>query len=165
MLRDGLDHYRARGLLRPLPCSGTAPTTIVLGDYSDHYRARGLLRPLPCSGTAQTTAVLGHCPDHCHAWGLLRLLMCSGTVPTTARRSFFSATCDLYSHTVERHLFRPCYKAHISPFSKLGDYVGTMHLPVHLVSPVQRLDFLLRWKFFFRPWHHMPVSPTTRLGD
>ena len=36
--------------------------------------------------------------------------------------------------------FRPCYKAHTSPSSKLGDYIGTMHLSVHLVSPVRRLD-------------------------
>ena len=136
-----------------------------LNDGPDHCHARGLPRPLPCSRTAQTTVVLGHCSDHCHAWGLLRLLMCSGTVPTTARRSFFSATCDLYSHTVERRLFRPYYKAHTSPSSKLGDYIGTMHLPVHLVSPVRRLDSQLNREFFFRPWHHVPTSPTTRLGD
>jgi hypothetical protein len=30
------------------------------------------------------------------------------------------------------HNFRPCYKAHTSPSSKLGDYIGTMHLSVHL---------------------------------
>ena len=140
VLVDCQDHCRARGLPRPLPCSGTATTTTVLGDCSDHYRARGLLRPLPCSGTAQTTAVLGDCSDHYHARGLLRPLLCSGTVLTTARRSLSLATCDLYSHTVERHLFRPCYKAHTSPSSKPGDYIGMMHLPVHLVSPVRRLD-------------------------
>ena len=37
-------------------------------------------------------------------------------------------------------LFRPCYKAHTSPSSMLGDYIGMTHLPVHLVSPVRRLD-------------------------
>ena len=64
-LNDGPDHCCARGLPRPLPCSGTAQTTAVLVDCLDHYRARGLLRPLPCSGTAPTTYVLGDCPDHC----------------------------------------------------------------------------------------------------
>ena len=140
-------------------------TTAVLGDCPDHCRARGLPRPLPCSGTAQTTAVLGHRSGHYHAWGLLQLLMCSGTVPTTARRSFFSATCDLYSHTVERHLFRPCYKAHTSPSSKLGDYIGTMHLPVHLVSPVRRLGSQLNWEFFLYPGITCLQSPTTMLRD
>ena len=140
-------------------------TTAVLGDCPDHCRARGLPGPLPCSGTAQTTAMLGHRSDHCRAWGLLRLLMCSGTVPTTARRSFFSATCDLYSHTVERHLFRPCYKAHTSPSSKLGDYIGTMHLPVHLVSLVRRFVSQLNWEFFLDPGtmclrHLLPGSGT-----
>ena len=38
--------------------------TAVLRDCPDHCRARGLLRPLPCSGTALTTNVLGDCPDH-----------------------------------------------------------------------------------------------------
>ena len=135
-------------------------STAVLGDCPDHCRARGLPRPLPCSGTAQTTAmlgtaqttaVLGDCYDHYRARGLLRPLMCSGTVPTTARRSFSSATCDLYSHTVERHLFRPCYKAHTSPSSKPGDYIGTMHLPMHLVSPVRRLVSQFNWEFFLDP--------------
>ena len=140
-------------------------TTAVLGDCPDHCRALGLPRPLLCSGTAQTTAVLGHRSDHCHAWGLLRLLMRSGTVPTTARRSFFSVTCDLYSHTVERRLFRPCYKAHTSPSSKLGDYIGTMHLPVHLVSLVRRFISQLNWEFFLDPGttclrHLLPGSGT-----
>ena len=137
----------------------------MLGDCPDHCHARGLPGPLPCSGTAQTIAVLGHRSDHCYACGLLWPLMCSGTVPTTAQRSFFSATCDLYSHTVERRLFRPCYKAHTSPSSKLGDYIGTMHLPVHLVSPVRRLDSQLNWEFFLDPGttclrHLLPGSRT-----
>ena len=53
-----------------------------------------------------------------------------------------STTCDrqlAYSWGYS-FSFRPCYKAHTSPSSKLGDYIGTMHLPVHLVSPVRRLD-------------------------
>ena len=137
----------------------------MLEDCPNHYRARGLPRPLPCSGTALTTVVLGDCSDYCHAWGLLRLLMSSGAVPTTARRSFFSATCDLYSHTVERHVFRPCYKAHTSPSSKLGDYIGTMHLPVHLVLLVRQLGSQLNWEFFSDPGttclrHLLPGSGT-----
>ena len=142
-----------------------AQTTAVLGDCPDHCHARALPRPLPCLGTAPTTVVLGDCSDYCHAWGLLRLLMCSGTVPTTARRSFFSATCDLYSHTVERHLFKPCSKAHTSPSSKLGDYIGTMHLPVHLVLLVRQLGSQLNWEFFLDPGttclrHLLPGSGT-----
>ena len=65
-LRDCPNHYCARGLFRPLPCSGTAPTTTVFGDCSDHLHARGLIRPPPCSGTAS---------DHCHAQGLFRPLL------------------------------------------------------------------------------------------
>ena len=119
----------AYGFLPHSLCSGTVLTTIVLGDCSDHSCARDCLDRPHARGLSQLRlfsgichfpqATLGDCPDHSStiAWGLLS-----------------SATCDLYSHTVERHLFRPCYKAHISPFSKLGDYVGTMHLPVHLVS-------------------------------
>ena len=75
MLKDGPDHCRARGLLRPLSCSGTAQTTTMLGDCLDRCRARGLLRPLPCSGTAPTITVLGDCYDHCCAWGLSRPLL------------------------------------------------------------------------------------------
>ena len=61
--------------------------------------------------------------------------------------------------------FRPCYKAHTSPSSKLGDYIGTMHLPVHLVSPVRRLDSQLNWEFFLDPGtmclrHLLPGSGT-----
>ena len=73
MLGDCLDHCRARGLPRPLPCSWTAKTTTVLGDCSDHCRARGLLRPLLCLGTAPTTDVLEDCPDHCLENGSPRL--------------------------------------------------------------------------------------------
>ena len=137
VLGDYPDHPRARGLSR---------LSIVLGDCPDHHHARGLSRPPSCSWTVQTTIVLGDCPDHHHSRGLSTPLLCSGTVPTTlmlgdcpdhspniTQRLLSSATCDLYSHTVERRLFRPCYKATSLPSSKLGDYIGTMHLPVHLV--------------------------------
>ena len=77
--------------------------------------------------------MLGDCPDHClNKW-------------------FSLATCDLYSHTVKRLFFRPCYKAHTSPSSKLGDYIDTMHLPVHLVLLVRQLGSQLNWEFFSDP--------------
>jgi len=50
-------------------------TTAVLGDCPDHCRARGLPRPLPCSGTAQTTATFGDCSGYWCAWGLSRPLL------------------------------------------------------------------------------------------
>ena len=130
----------AFGFLPHLSCSGTVQPTIVIGNCPAHHRARGLSRPLPCSETVQTTTVLEDCSDHYRARGLFRPLSCSGTVPTTAQRPLSSATCDLYSRIVQRHLFRPCYKAYTSPSSKLGDYISTMHLPVHLVLLVRRLD-------------------------
>ena len=38
--------------------------------------------------------------------------------------------------------FRPCYKAHASPSSKLGDYIGTMHLAMHLSFQIPLRTFL-----------------------
>ena len=128
VLGDCRDYPCARGLSRPPSCSGTVQTTMVLGDCPDHYRARGLSRPLPCSGTVPTTLVLGtvstalvlgDCPDYLCARGLSRLRLfsrihrfphaalgdCPDHSPTFARGPLSSATCDLYSHTVERHLF------------------------------------------------------------
>ena len=108
VLGDCLDHHCAQELSRPPSCSGTVPTTIMLGDCSDHSRARdyldrnrawglfrpvsclGLSRPPSCSGTVLTTLMLRDCPDHS---------------PTIARRPLSLSTCDLYSHTVEMHLF------------------------------------------------------------
>ena len=140
----------AYGFLTHFLCSGTVATIPVLGDCPDHHRARGLSRPPLCSGTVPTTLMLGDCPNH------------SSNI---ARRLLSSTTCDLYSHTVERLLFRPWYKADTSPSSKLGDYIGTMHLPVHLVSLVRRLDFQLNWEFFLDPGttclrHLLPGSGT-----
>ena len=148
---------RARGLSRPPSCSGTVQTTIVLGDCPNHYRARGLSRPPSCSGTVQTTIVFGDYLEHHRAQGLSRPPSFSGTVQITLmlgdfpdcsstipRRPLSSATCDLYSHTVKRHLLRPCYKADTSPSRKLGDYIGMMHLLVHLVLLVRRLDSQLQ---------------------
>ena len=37
------------------------------------FCAQGRTRPLPCSGTAPTTDVLGDCPDHCSENGSPRL--------------------------------------------------------------------------------------------
>ena len=47
-------------------------------------------RPTLGDSSFSPHAVLGDCPDHS---------------PTTAQGLFSSATCDLDSHTVERHLF------------------------------------------------------------
>ena len=89
MLGDCLDHHRARGLLRPLSCSG-------------------LSRPPSCSGTVLTTFVLGDYPDYDYFSGIHRfphaaLGDCPDHSPTIAQGPLSSATCDLYSHTVERH--------------------------------------------------------------
>ena len=140
----------AYGFSPHFSCSRTVATILVLGDCPDHHCARGLSRPLSCSGTVPITLMLGDCLDHS---------------PNIARRQLSSATCDLYSHTVERRLFRPCYKAATSPSSKLGDYIGTMHLSVHLVLLVRRLDSQLQWEFFLDPsttcLHHLlPGSGT-----
>ena len=126
----------AYGFSPHFSCSRTVQTTAVHGDCPDHLRAWALSRPLSCSGTVSTTLMLGDCPDHS---------------PNIARRPLSSATCDLYPHIVERHLLRPCYKADTLPSSKLGDYIGTMHLPVHLVLLVRRLDSQLQWEFFLDP--------------
>ena len=140
----------AHGFSPHFSCSGTIATILMLGECPNHHRAQGLSRPLSCSGTVPITLMLGDCPDHS---------------PNIAQRQLSSATCDLYSHTVERRLFKPCYKAATSPSSKLGDYIGTMHLPVHLVLLVRRLDSQLQWEFFLDPGttclrHLLPGSGT-----
>ena len=100
MLGDCRDYPCARALSRPPSCSGTVLTTLVLG-------------------TVSTAFVLGDCPDYLCARGLSRLRLFSGirhfshvalrNCPdhslTIARGPPSSATCDLYSHTVERHFF------------------------------------------------------------
>ena len=135
--------FCAWGLSRPTPCSGTIATILVLGDCHDYSCARGLSRPPSCSGTVQTTLVLGDSLDH---------------FPTIARRPLSSATCDLYSHTVERHLFSLDLATRLVflPSSKFGGYISMTHLTVHAVFGSQD---------FFRPWHHMPTSSATRLRD
>ena len=92
--------FYPRGLSRPPSCSGTVPTTLVLGivlialvlgDCPDYLCARGLSRLWLFSGIRHFPhATLEDCPDHS---------------PTIARGPLSSATCDLYSQTVERHLF------------------------------------------------------------
>ena len=117
----------------------------MLGDCLDHSptTAWGLRRSLLdlCSGTASTTAR-----------GLRRSLLdlCSGTASTTLRPRLGDFASRLHatgnSHTVGDIL------SHLDlATSKLGDYIGTMHLPVHLVSPVRRLDSQLNWEFFLDP--------------
>ena len=162
----------AYGFLPHFLCLGAVPTTLVLGDCRDYPCAQGLSRPPSCSGTVQTTIVLGDCSDHSHArdyldrpraWGLKRLRLflgirrfphaaigdCPDHPPTIARRPLSSATCDLYSHTVERHLF----------------FLNFHLRAVHLVSPIRRLDFQLNSEFFSDPGttclrHLLPGSGT-----
>ena len=135
----------------------------VLGDCLDNSPtiARGLCRsPLDlCSETASTTlrpqlVDSAARPSIC-AWGLPRPLSdhSSGTLRLNYMR--LATRIQLgYSFS-----FRPCYKAHTSPSSKLGDYIDTMHLSVHLVSLVRRLDSQLNWEFFLDPGttclHHL----------
>jgi len=137
-----------------------------------HFLCSGTARPPSCSGTVQTILVLGDCPDHHRAWELSRPLSCSGTASTTLRPLLGDHSPWLHvicTHIQLRGIYflslRPCYKADISPSSKLGDYIGTMHLPVHLVSLVRRLDFQLNWEFFLDPGttclrHLLPGSGT-----
>jgi len=40
-------------------------------------------------------------------------------------------------------IFRPCYKAHTLPSSKLEDYIGTMHLVMHFSFKTTLGNFLL----------------------
>jgi hypothetical protein len=116
------------GFLPHFLCSGTVPTTLVLGDCHDYPYARGLSRPPSCSGTVPTTLVLGTVstalvlrdyPDYLCARGLSRLRLflgihrfphaaledCPNHSPTIAQGPPSSAICNLYSHIVERHLF------------------------------------------------------------
>ena len=83
--------FCAWGLSRPLSCSGTVATILVLGDCFDHSRARdcldrprarGLSRLPLCSGTVPTMVILGDSSfSPCCAQGLPRPLSdhCSGT--------------------------------------------------------------------------------------
>ena len=140
----------ARGLPRPL---------------SDHSSGTSLLAPRP---------VLEDCLDHSltTARGLHRSLLdlCSGTARPLSDHGSGTLRLD-YMRLVTRmqlgYFFslRPCYKAHTSPSSKLGDYIGTMHLPVHLVSLVRRFVSQLNWEFFLDPGttclrHLLPGSRT-----
>ena len=152
-------------------CSGTSSLASrpMLGDCLDHSptTARGLRRSLLdlCSGTASTTLRprLGDfvARSSTYARGLL------DHSPTMARGLCVSTTCDwrlTYSWDIFFSL-RPCYKAHTSPSSKLGDYIGTMHLLVHLVSLVRRFVSQLNWEFFLDPGttclrHLLPGSGT-----
>jgi hypothetical protein len=142
------------GLSRPPSCSETVPTTLVLG-------------------TVSTALVLGDCPDYGYSRGFIVFPMLrSGTAPTTLQPLLGDRSPRLYvicTHIQLRGIYffslRPCYKADTSPSSKLGDYIGTMHLPVQLVSLVRRLDSQLNWEFFLDPGttclcHLLPGSGT-----
>ena len=158
-------------------------TTLVLGDCRDYPCARGLSRPPSCSGTVPTTLVLGtvstalvlgDCSDYGYSQGFIVFPMLrSRTAPKTLRPLLGDRSPRLHvicTHIQLRGIYfffslRPCYKADTSPSSKLGDYIGTMHLPVHLVSLVRRLDSQLNWEFFLDPGitclrHLLPDSGT-----
>ena len=134
----------ARGLPRSLSDHGSGTLSLaprpVLEDCLDHSltTARGLRRSLLdlCSGTASIT-LRSQLRDF-----VARSLTCARGLPRPLS-DHSSGTLHLnYMRLATRiHLgysfsFRPCYKAHTLPSSKLGDYIDTMHLPVHLVSPV-----------------------------
>ena len=139
-------------------CSGTIAIILVLGDCPDHRCARGLSRPPSCSGTVQTTLVLGDCLDHSltTARGFIpRSLTCARGLPRPLSDHSSGTSCLDYMRLVTRiqleyffSSFGLATRLIISPSSKLRDYIGMMHLPVHLVSLVRRLDFHLNWEFF-----------------
>jgi hypothetical protein len=67
--------------------------------------------------------------------------------PTPAWELLLSVTYELDSYTIEWQFefLIPCYKAHILSSSKLGDYIGMMHLAMHLSIRISM------WIFLFRP--------------
>ena len=138
----------AYGFLPHLLCSGTVPTTLVLGDCRDYPCARGLSRPPSCSGTVPTTLVLGtvstalvlgDCSDYGYSQGFIVFPMLrSRTAPSTLRPLL--GDCSPRLHVICTHIqlrgiyffsLRPCYKADTLPSIKLRDYIGMMHLLVH----------------------------------
>ena len=132
---------------------------------SDHGSGTSSLAPRPVLGTASITLRprLGDfvARSSTCARGLPRPLFDHGS--GTLRLNYMRLATRIqlgYSFS-----FRPCYKAHTSPSSKLGDYIGTMHLPVHLISPVRRFVSQLNWEFFLDPGttclrHLLPGSGT-----
>ena len=138
------DHACARGLTRPLSDHSSGTSSLA-------SHARGLPRPLSDHGSGTSSLaprpVLGDCLDHSPttARGLRRSLLdlCSGTARLLSDHGSGTLRLDymrLATHIQLGYFFslRPCYKAHTSPSSKLGDYISTMHLLAHLVSLVRR---------------------------
>ena len=132
--------------------------------------AYGFLPHFSCSGTVMTILVLGDCPDHHRARGLSRPPSCSGTAPTTLLTFLGDRSPRLHvicTHIQLRGIYLDLATRLIpSPSSKLGDYIGTMHLPVHLVLLVRRLDSQLQWEFFLDPGttclHHLLLGSGTK---
>ena len=166
-------------LARPRSCSGTHQTTSCSGTsrQTTSTTSRGTTRPRrpaelrPADHVDQLS--FNHL-DHSltTAWGLRRSLLdlCSGTARPLSDHGSGTLRLDYMRLATRIQLgyffsLRPCYKAHTSPSSKLGDYIGTMHLPVHLVSLVRRFVSQLNWEFFLDPGttclrHLLPGSGT-----
>ena len=164
------------GTRQTTPCSGTSRQTTPSSDHVDHISSSfAELRPRLGDFVGRSSTCARGLPrslsDHGSGTSSLAprpmLGDCVARSSTYARGLCVSTTCDrqlAYSWGYS-FSFRPCYKAHTSPSSKLGDYIGTMHLPVHLVSPVRRLDSQLNWEFFLDPsttclCHLLPGSGT-----
>jgi len=100
----------------------------VLGDYADH---RAGLYSQPCSGTHQSLPTLY-----------------SGLASIILRPQLEDCSSQLHmnwTHIQPRgkfKFFRPCYKALTLPSSKFGDYIGTMHLAMHLSIKISTWTFL-----------------------
>jgi len=93
-----------------------------------------------CSGTVLITRRAQRLINYsgCSAWDLLRSLFdhSLGTV------LFSYIWIGLIYNWGVILVFRPCYKAHTSPSSKLGDYIGMMHLSMHLSFGISMKTFL-----------------------
>ena len=136
-------------------CSGMVQTTTVLGDYPDHYRARGLPRPLPCSETVQTTPMLEDCFGHYRAQGLFRPLL-GDRSPRLHVICTHIQSRGIYLDLATRLIL------HLQQAQGLHRYdapVGASRITCTTIGLLTSVEIL------FRPWHHVPASPTTRLGD
>ena len=142
MLRDFVARSStcARGLPRPLSDHSSGTSSLA-------SHARGLPRPLSDHGLGTSSLaprpVLGDCLDHS---------------PTTSRGLCVSTTCNwrlAYSWDIFSHLdLATTLIPHLPASSGTTSVRCTKWCMLYLIN-----------KILFRPWHHVPTSPTTRLGD